>query len=117
MDRLSVLSVAASVAQFIEFGVSLVSKSKEIYQSTNSMTIQQVEAVTAATRLTDLSQQIRNARHVERLGIRASSTDERAFTAIHWIPFIVLSWIEDSLFSGLETTNQDLFVIKSWSSR
>jgi hypothetical protein len=31
MDGLSALSVAASVAQFIEFGSSLVLKSQEIY--------------------------------------------------------------------------------------
>jgi hypothetical protein len=39
MDGLSALSLAAGIAQFIEFGSSLVSKSKEIYQSVNGLQI------------------------------------------------------------------------------
>jgi hypothetical protein len=39
MDGLSAFSVAASVAQLIEFGASLVLKSKEIYQSANGSPI------------------------------------------------------------------------------
>jgi hypothetical protein len=66
MDGLSALGVAASVAQFIQFGSSLVSKSKEIYQSANGMQIQQVEAATAARRLVDLSESIKVSRQVER---------------------------------------------------
>jgi hypothetical protein len=43
MDGLSALSVAASVAQFIEFGHSIVSKSNEIYNSAHGASIQNVE--------------------------------------------------------------------------
>jgi hypothetical protein len=82
MDGLSALSVAASVAQFIQFGASLVSKSKEIYQSANGIPIQQAEAVTAAARLADLSQRIKLARQIEPRGTRGNSVDERALEAI-----------------------------------
>jgi len=82
MDGLSALSVAASVAQFIEFGSSLVSKSKEIYHSTNGLPTHHVEAAAAATRLANLSERIKISRQVERPGTRDSSADERALEAI-----------------------------------
>jgi hypothetical protein len=54
MDGLSALSIAASVAQFIQFGCSLVSKSHEIYKSAHGTTIQQVDSDTATKRLVEL---------------------------------------------------------------
>lgn len=80
MDGLSALSVAASVAQFIEFGSSLVSKSKEIYQSANGLQIQHAEAATAARRVTELGERIKLARQVERPGM--TDADEQALEVI-----------------------------------
>jgi hypothetical protein len=59
MDRLSALSVAASVAQFLEFGCSLVSKSKEIYRSAEGASSQQIEVEAATKRLVELSARIK----------------------------------------------------------
>jgi hypothetical protein len=87
MDGLSALSVAASVAQFIEFGASLVSKSKEIYHSADGLPIQQLEAATAAKRLVILSERIKTARQLEHARTEESfredgSADEQALEAI-----------------------------------
>lgn len=65
MDGLSALSVAASVTQFIEFGCSLVSKSKEIYRSANGASLQQVEAESAIKRLLELSGRIKASSRLE----------------------------------------------------
>jgi hypothetical protein len=59
MDGLSALSVAASVAQFLEFGCSLVSKSKEIYRSAEGASSQQIEVEAATKRLVELSARIK----------------------------------------------------------
>jgi hypothetical protein len=61
MDGLSALSVAASVAQFIEFTYSLVTKSKEIYTSAHGAPLQQVEMEAAIKRLIELSERIKTA--------------------------------------------------------
>ena len=61
MDGLSVLSVAANVAQFIEFTCSLLTKSKEIYTSAHGAPIQQVEMEAAIKRLIELSERIKTA--------------------------------------------------------
>jgi hypothetical protein len=82
MDGLSVLSVAASVAQFIQFGCSLVSKSRQIYQSANGLPVQQIEAALAAKRLTELSERVKISRQVESRGSRGVSTDDQALEAI-----------------------------------
>jgi len=82
MDGLSALSVAASVAQSIQFGSSLVSKSREIYQSANGLPIQQVEAALAARRLTDLSERIKVSRQVKSRGSQDVFTDDQALEAI-----------------------------------
>lgn len=59
MDGLSALTVAASVAQFIEFGLDLVTKSKEIYKSANGATIKHEETEAATTRLVQLSDRLK----------------------------------------------------------
>lgn len=59
MDGLSALSVAASVAQFIEFGLDLVSKSKEIYKSANGASIKHEETEAATKRLVQLSDRLK----------------------------------------------------------
>jgi hypothetical protein len=81
MGGLSALSVAASVAQFIEFGCS-VSKSKEIYRSIKGLPTQQVESITAAKRLADLSERIKAARQIKGSGTLDRQTDEQALEAI-----------------------------------
>ncbi|KAE9379537.1 hypothetical protein N431DRAFT_327470 [Stipitochalara longipes BDJ] len=82
MDGLSALSVAASVAQFIEFACSLVSESKEIYQSADGLPFRQVEAFTAAKRLAELSERINASRQVDQPGVKDVSTDDKALQAI-----------------------------------
>jgi histone H3/H4 len=62
MDGLSALLVAASVAQFIEFGCCLVSKSHEIYKSANRATIEQAEMELATKRLVELSTTLKASR-------------------------------------------------------
>jgi hypothetical protein len=56
MEPLSALSVAASVAQFLEFGYSLVSKSREIYGSAQGTSIQNAELETATNHLLGLNE-------------------------------------------------------------
>jgi hypothetical protein len=59
MDGLSALAVASGVAQFIELGSILVSKTKEIYKSADGASFSQVEAEIATRRLIDLSQRLK----------------------------------------------------------
>jgi hypothetical protein len=59
MDPLSALSVAASVAQFLEFGCSLVSKTRQIYKSASGATISQAETTIATRRLLELTQRLK----------------------------------------------------------
>jgi hypothetical protein len=59
MDGLSALSIAASVAQFLEFGCSLVSKSKEIYHSVDGALPRNISAEHATRRLIELSEVIK----------------------------------------------------------
>ena len=82
MGALSALSVAASVAQFIDFAFSLVSDSREIYKSVEGLPSRQVEAFTAAKRLIELSERIKVSRQVGQPGVRDLSPDERALEAI-----------------------------------
>ena len=60
MDGLSALSVAASVAQFLEFGCSLVSKSKEIYRSVEGTLPGNNSTEETTKRLIKLSEGIRS---------------------------------------------------------
>jgi hypothetical protein len=60
MDGLSALSVAASVAQFLEFGCSLVSKSKEIYPSVDGALPRNISTEDATRRLIELSEVIKS---------------------------------------------------------
>jgi hypothetical protein len=63
VDGLYALSVAASVAQFIEFGCTLIGKSKEIYHSKQGALLQQVEIEDATRRLVELSKRINISMH------------------------------------------------------
>ena len=60
MDPLSALSLAGNVAQFIEFGCSLVSKTRQIYKSANGATISQVETAIATRRLLELTRRLKS---------------------------------------------------------
>ncbi|KAH7364678.1 hypothetical protein BKA65DRAFT_491856 [Rhexocercosporidium sp. MPI-PUGE-AT-0058] len=64
MEGLAALSVAASVAQFVQFGVSLVSKTSEIYKSTRGTTVQYAELETATKRLVSLNKQLEGPQRV-----------------------------------------------------
>jgi hypothetical protein len=55
--------VAASVAQFIEFGCTLIGKSKEIYHPKQGALLQQVEIEDATKRLVELSKRINISMH------------------------------------------------------
>lgn len=77
MDGLSALSVAASIAQFIEFGCSLVSKSNEIYDSVHGASIQNVESAAATKRLIELSEGMKASLEFERIsGVHTSKQRE-----------------------------------------
>jgi hypothetical protein len=60
MDPFSALSIANSVAQFVEFGCSLVSETRQIYKSFEGATVAQVETSLAATRLLELSERMQS---------------------------------------------------------
>ncbi len=60
MDGLSALSVAASVEQFLELSCSLVSKSKEIYQSVDGALPRNISTEDATRRLIELSEVIKS---------------------------------------------------------
>jgi hypothetical protein len=59
MDPFSALSIATSVAQFVEFGCSLFSETRQIYKSLDGATVSQVETSLAATRLLELSERMK----------------------------------------------------------
>ncbi len=60
MDAFSALRIATSVAQFVEFGWSLVSETRKIYKSLNGATVSQVETSLAATCLLELSERMKS---------------------------------------------------------
>jgi hypothetical protein len=80
MDPLSALGLAASVVQFVQFGGSLVSKSHQIYTSSEGKLTSNVECETATTRLVALSEQLKDSlRNASSVGI---SADELAIEAL-----------------------------------
>jgi hypothetical protein len=60
MDPLCALSVAASVAQFLEFGCSLVSNSKQIFRSVGGALPANIKVEDATKRLVKLSEGIKS---------------------------------------------------------
>jgi hypothetical protein len=79
MDPLSALGIAAAVAQFVQFGGSLVSKSRQIY--TNGAVRDQIECEGATTRLAELTGNIKSSlKDLESLG--NPSSDAKALGAI-----------------------------------
>ena len=82
MDGLSALSIAASVAQFIQFASSLVSEGKEIYNPVEGLPNRQVEAYTTAKWPAELSEIIKVSRQIDQPGARDLSRDERALETI-----------------------------------
>jgi hypothetical protein len=61
MDPFSALSLAASVVQFLEFGVKLISESSEIYKSTRGLSIEHAELEDACLNLGTLSSDLAEA--------------------------------------------------------
>jgi len=82
MDGLSALSVAASVAQFIEFGCSLVGKSNEIYKSASGLSAQYGETENATNRLLGLSTRLATSLDIKAQSSNQSSRDSTALTEI-----------------------------------
>ena len=56
MDPFSALPVAASVVQFLDFGCQVVSKAKDIYRSSDGISIDHAQSQAAAKRLINLSE-------------------------------------------------------------
>jgi hypothetical protein len=82
MDGLSALSVAARIAQFIEFGYGLVSKSKEIYKSGHGALTQNVESAAAAERLLELSEGLKAFLDLEKASGTHTSKQQQSLEAI-----------------------------------
>jgi hypothetical protein len=80
MDPLSALGLAASVVQFIQFGGSLVSKSHEIYTSSDGKLAANIECETATTRLIGLTNRLKDS--LRDAGSKGQSADEFAIEAI-----------------------------------
>ena len=79
MDPLSALGVAASVMQFVQFGSSLVSRSRQIY--TQGALLDHAECGRATSRLQELAEQlIAHFNELESLG--TLSSDSKALQAI-----------------------------------
>jgi len=76
MDPLSALGVAASVAQFVQFASSLVSKSREIY--VHGASLDHVECESATKRLVELTANIRtSSKELENLGKHSNVSVQR----------------------------------------
>ncbi|KAL9620719.1 MAG: hypothetical protein Q9160_004732 [Pyrenula sp. 1 TL-2023] len=58
LDPMSALSCATAVIQFVGFGTKLLSKSKEIYQSTDGILEEQAEQAVISSRLSELSRRL-----------------------------------------------------------
>lgn len=82
MDGLSALSVGASVAQFIEFGCSLVSKSKEIHKSARGLSKQNVETESVTARLLDLNRRLTISLDIEKQDASSVSRDYQALKLV-----------------------------------
>jgi hypothetical protein len=82
MDGLSALSVAASVAQFIELGCTLVSKAEEIYKSGHGALKQHVESAEAAERMKKLSEGMKASLELERTSGGSPSEQQQSLEAI-----------------------------------
>ena len=80
VDPLSVLSIAASTVQFVDFGCKVFSKSKEIYTSADGALVSQKQSEDACKRLKELTECLKKSMRVDQNG-RPSPED----TAIHTI--------------------------------
>ncbi|KAF7894661.1 uncharacterized protein EAF01_010111 [Botrytis porri] len=58
MDPVSAISLAAAIAQFIDYSCKIVCKSKEIYNSTSGLTTEHNRTETATLRLEELTQSL-----------------------------------------------------------
>lgn len=60
MDAFSALTIAQSVAQFVEFGCCIISNTTQIYKSIHGATASQIETTFAARRLLELSERMQS---------------------------------------------------------
>jgi 6-phosphogluconate dehydrogenase len=58
MDPISALGIAAAAVQFIDFGSKLVSRSKEIYQSSSGFSAEHVDLTETTNKMISLSQNL-----------------------------------------------------------
>lgn len=77
LDPMSALSCATAVIQFVDFGTKLLSKSREIYQSTDGILEEQAEQAAISTRLSELSRRLSSSLSVDS-NIRSLSAAEEA---------------------------------------
>jgi|SRR5271156_2327005 len=58
LDPLTALSVAGNVVQFVDFGIKLISKGKEIYKSTDGILADHAEQAAISSKLAELSKRL-----------------------------------------------------------
>src|SRR5579862_4718978 len=74
MDPLSILSIATSVVQFVDFGKHLLSASYELYRSPSGETAKEVELSTISKDLANFVTQIKD-------NVKTSASGDRCHTA------------------------------------
>lgn len=58
LDPVTALGVAGNVVQFVDFGIKLISKGKEIYKSTDGILADHAEQAAISSRLAELSKRL-----------------------------------------------------------
>ncbi|KAL9108602.1 MAG: hypothetical protein Q9227_006688 [Pyrenula ochraceoflavens] len=76
LDALAALSLATAAVQFLEFGIKIISKSKEIYESADGLSADQVEQAAVSTRLLDLTKELLQAQHASAKAKKLSKAEE-----------------------------------------
>ena len=100
MDPLSALGVAASVVQFVQFGGSLVSKSRQIYK--RGTLLDHVECAAATRRLTELANDVKSSlKDLEKLGNLSSDAEALKFICSRCVK------LSEELLSRLERVRVD----------
>lgn len=80
MDPISALSLASNVVQFLDFGIKLVSKTHEIYNSAEGAEVRNIELDAIAQNFVSLSQRVKN--RSRKVCAYATSDDEMALQAM-----------------------------------
>lgn len=80
MDPLSAVSLAGTVVQFLDFGIKLVAKTHEIYNSAEGAEVRNIELDAIAQNFVSLNQRVRN--RSRQVCAYAISEDEKALEAM-----------------------------------